>query len=348
MSNLTYQDVDNRFKLNGFQLTRSALCRSASFFIKEGEEHEKDVGIFILDWFDKRSYVEMYTSGTTGKPKLIRIEKQAMVNSALATGVFFKLKPGNKVLHCLPIKYIAGKMMLVRAFILGLDLDLVAPNSETLDHNKTLYDFSAMVPLQVQHSLKNLHKVKTLIIGGAKISSELEKELLKRSTTIYETYGMTETITHIAAKKIGEEAFRILSGVTIEQDDRNCLVITAPAIMVRKMVTNDVVKLLSPKTFIWLGRIDNIINSGGIKLIPELIEEKLRSSIKRRFFVAGKEDHDLGKKVILVIEGDQYTIEDTVFMVLDKYEKPKEIVFVPKFEETTSGKLQRKNTLALL
>lgn len=348
MSNLTYQNVHNRFKLNGFQLTRKDLCIMSSFFIKEGEDYEKWVGDFILDWFDNKPYIEMHTSGTTGQPKLIRIDKQAMVNSALATGDFFNLKPGDKVLHCLSTKFIAGKMMLVRGFILGLDLDLVAPNLDTLDYNETIYDFCAMVPLQVQNSLNSLHKVKTLIIGGAKVNSELEKKIKKSSAKVFETYGMTETITHIAAKKIGEEAFKVLANVIIEQDDRDCLVVTVPTVVSEKIITNDVVKLVAPDQFIWLGRIDNVINSGGIKLIPELIEQKLSGSIKDRFFVAGKEDATLGQKLILVIEGDKYSVDDSIFNILDKYEKPKEIYFVPKLEETESGKLQRKNTLSLL
>lgn len=348
MSNLTYQNVHNRFKLNGFQLTREDLCRVASFFIKEGEEYEKSVGVFILDWFDEKPYIEMNTSGTTGKPKLIQVEKQAMINSALATGDFFGLSPEDKVLHCLPTKFIAGKMMLVRGFILGLDMDMVAPYADPLDHNETTYDFVAMVPVQVQHSLKRLDKVKKLIVGGAKVNKELEAKLIKLSTEVYETYGMTETITHIAAKRVGEEAFKTLLHIMISQDDRDCLVITAPKVAKEKVVTNDLVKLVSENEFIWLGRIDNVINSGGIKWIPEVIEEKLIGSIKGRFFIASKEDNVLGEKLILIVEGEKQIIEDSVFDHLDKYEKPKEIFFVSKFEETGSGKLQRKKTLELL
>ena len=146
------------FKLDGFHLDREDLCRVAYSFIKEGEDFEKPVGHFLLDWFDDRPFIEMKTSGTTGEPKVIRIEKQAMVNSALATGDFFDLMPGNKALQCLPVKYIAGKMMFVRGFILGLDMDFVAPTSTPLFNNDTDYDFVAMVPLQAQHSLKELKK----------------------------------------------------------------------------------------------------------------------------------------------------------------------------------------------
>ncbi|MFV8392789.1 AMP-binding protein [Flavobacterium sp. LB2P6] len=342
---ITHHNVHNLFKLNGFHLNRNDLCRVAYSFIKEGEEFEKSVGDFILDWFDNKSYVEMNTSGTTGTPKLIRVDKQAMVNSAIATGDFFDLKPGDKALHCLPTKYIAGKMMFVRGFILGLDVDFVAPSSHPMLYNDTKYDFVAMVPLQAQNSLSPLKNVKKMIVGGAKMSNALEKELSKLKTEVYETYGMTETITHIAAKKIGEEAFSVLPNIKISQDDRNCLVIDALKISNDSIVTNDLVELVGENQFVFLGRIDNVINSGGIKLIPEKIEDKLSDKINSRFFVTGKEDPVLGEKLVIVIEGEQQILDDSIFDGLDKYEKPKEVFYVSKFSETESGKIKRKEII---
>lgn len=345
MSNPTYENVHNLFKLNGFHLNREDLCRVAYSFIKEGEDFEKPVGDFLLDWFDGKPYIEMQTSGTTGTPKIISVSKQAMVNSALATGDFFDLQPGNKALHCLPVKFVAGKMMLVRAMILGLDLEFVAPSSHPLRNNDYDYDFVAMVPLQAQNSISELKRVKKMIVGGAKINNSLEKQLIKQKTEAFETYGMTETITHIAAKKVGEKAFTVLPDVTISYDDRNCLVIHAPRISDEVIVTNDIVELINENQFIFLGRMDNVINSGGIKLIPEQIEEKLAGKIDVRFFIASKEDKELGEKVILVVEGEKQTIDDAIFDDLDKYEKPKEILFVPKFKETANGKVLRKESL---
>ncbi|RTY81047.1 O-succinylbenzoic acid--CoA ligase [Flavobacterium sp. LS1P28] len=342
VNTITYQNVHNLFKMNGYHLNRNDLCRVAYSFIKEGEEYEKAVGDFILDWFDNKSYLELNTSGTTGIPKVIRIEKQAMVNSAIATGDFFDLQPGNKALHCLPTKYIAGKMMFVRSFILGLDIDFVAPSSHPLLNNETKYDFVAMVPLQAQNSLTMLKNVKKMIVGGAKMNKTLEKGLCKLKTKVYETYGMTETITHIAAKEIGEMAFSVLPNIKIAKDDRDCLVINAPKISSEAIVTNDIVELINENQFIFLGRIDNIINSGGIKLIPEQIEEKLATMIHSRFFVTAKQDLVLGEKLVLIIEGEQQIIAETVFDVLDKYEKPKEVLFVAKFAETQNGKIKRK------
>lgn len=346
MTNPTYENVHNLFKLNGFHLDREDLCRVAYSFIKEGEDFEKPVGDFLLDWFDSKSYIEMQTSGTTGTPKIISVSKQAMVESALATGDFFELNPGNKALQCLPVKYVAGKMMLVRAMILGLDLEFVAPSSHPLKNNEIDYDFVAMVPLQSQNSIPELKKVKKMIVGGAAVNKTLEKQLLKLPTEVYETYGMTETITHIAARKLGEKAFTVLPNVTISYDDRNCLVIHAPRISDEVIITNDIVELVNENQFIFIGRMDNVINSGGIKLIPEQIEEKLAGKINERFFIGSKPDNELGEKVILVVEGEKKDFDASLYDGLDKYEKPKEVIFVPKFKETPNGKIMRKETIA--
>ncbi|WP_293872071.1 AMP-binding protein, partial [Flavobacterium sp.] len=323
MNSPTYENVHNQFKLNGFHLDREDLCRVAYSFIKEGEDFEKPVGDFLLDWFDSKSYIEMQTSGTTGAPKTISVKKQAMVDSALATGDFFDIIPGNKALQCLPVKYVAGKMMLVRAMILGLDLEFVAPSSHPLKNNEITFDFVAMVPLQAQNSLSELKKVKKMIVGGAAVSKTLEKQLLKLPTEVFETYGMTETITHIAARRLGEKAFTVLPNVTISYDERNCLVIHAPRISSEVIITNDIVELINENQFIFLGRMDNVINSGGIKLIPEQIEEKLAGKINQRFFITSKPDDELGEKVILVIEGNTQNYDDLLYEELDKYEKPK-------------------------
>jgi len=345
MLELTHKNVHNHFRINGYHLNATDLCRVAYDYIKEGDSNEQAIGEFLLDWFDHKDYIEMRTSGTTGLPKTVKLEKQAMIQSALATGDFFELEPRNKALLCLPVKFVAGKMMLVRSLILGLDLDVVTPSTEPLALNETKYDFVAMVPLQVQNSIEELVNVKKLIIGGAKLDSALEAKLLPLKTEIYETYGMTETITHIAAKKLGESVFTVLPNVKIAQDDRGCLVITVPSISDEPIVTNDLVEIIRENQFIFLGRIDNVINSGGVKLIPEQIEAKLIEKLDSRFFVTGIPDVTLGEKLILVIEGEKQDFAADFFDVLDKYERPKEIVFVPKFKENENGKLLRKPSL---
>lgn len=345
MLKLTHHNVHNYFKLNGYHLNGKELSRIAYSYIKEGDFYEQVIGEFLLDWFDNKDYIEVTTSGSTGLPKQVKLEKQAMIQSALATGDFFGLKPGDKALLCLPTQFIAGKMMLVRSLILGLDIDVVEPSLTPLARNKTKYDFVAMVPLQVQNSIKELKNVKKLIVGGAKMDASLEEKLLSSKTKIYETYGMTETITHIAAKRIGEKAFSVLPNVKIYRDERECLVISVPSISDEPIVTNDLVELINDNQFIFVGRIDNIINSGGVKLVPEQIEAKLVGKIKSRFFVTGVPDITLGEKLILVVEGEKQEFTPDFFDFLEKYEKPKEIVFVPKFKETGNGKMLRKPSL---
>ncbi|OXB03191.1 AMP-binding protein [Flavobacterium pectinovorum] len=345
MLQLTHKNVHNYFKINGYHLTADELRRVGYDYIKEGDANDRAIGEFLLDWFDDKDYIEMRTSGTTGLPKVVKLQKQAMIQSALATGDFFELEPRDKALLCLPVKFIAGKMMLVRSFILGLDLDIVDPSTHPLALNTTKYDFVAMVPLQVQNSIEALQNVKKLIVGGAKMDSSLEEKVLPLKTEVYETYGMTETITHIAARRVGENVFTVLPNVKIVQDDRGCLVITVDTISEEPIVTNDLVEIIREDQFIFLGRIDNVVNSGGVKLIPEQIEAKLIDKINSRFFVTGIPDTVLGEKLILVIEGEKQDFATDFFDVLDKYEKPKEIVFVPKFKENENGKLLRKPSL---
>ena len=347
MQEITYKKIHSSFKLNGIHITRDEMFYVAYCFIKEGKPFEQHIGTFLLDWFDEKPYIELTTSGSTGVPKVVRIDKQAMLDSALATGDFFGLEPGDTMLHCLPTNYVAGKMMWVRSFILGLEMKFVEPNSNPLDKIDETFDFCAMIPLQAKNSLKKLKqkRIKKLIIGGVKIHKALEDELVKLPIDIYETYGMTETITHIAAKKIGSVAFTTLPNVTVSSDNRECLVIKAKKISKNEIVTNDIVKLISDTQFIWEGRFDNVINSGGIKLIPEQIEDKLSTRIPRRYFVIGKDDVVLGEKAVLYIEGEPFDIEESVFNVLNKFEIPKEVVFIPKFKETATGKIMRKESV---
>ena len=334
-----------KFKLNGNSYTQNSLIIWAIENQTSQKENVKEISAFILNWFDTNQFVLVQTSGTTGKPKIIEIEKQSMVNSALATGHFFALSSSDNVLCCLPVKYIAGKMMVVRAMVLGLELDLVEPNSNPLENNKN-YDFVAMVPLQVENSLERLYKVKVLLIGGAKLNKELELKLIENKINAYESYSMTETVTHIALKKIGNSSFKCLPNVNVEVDSRNCLVVHAPRIAKHQLITNDIVDLISNDEFIWKGRIDNVINSGGIKLFPEIIEEKLDPFFHQRFFIAGIPDSSLGEKVVMVIEGKPFNIPTPIFDVLDKYEIPKKHYFVSKFLETETGKIKRKEILS--
>ncbi|MEL4308514.1 AMP-binding protein [Joostella sp. CR20] len=356
----SFDKIHLKFKLNGTYFDREDLKEVAYSFVKEGEDYEQSIGNFLMDWLDAKDHLFVRTSGSTGTPKHIKIQKQFMVNSAIASGDFFGISVGDTALHCLPAAYIAGKMMLVRAMILGLEIDLVAPTLHPLEEIEEQYDFSAMIPLQVSNSLNKINNIKQLIVGGAPVTKDLVESVQDKSTQVFETYGMTETVTHIAAKKINNFSasesidsahFKILPNVTISTDKRGCLVIDAPYIAEETIVTNDIVTLISESEFDWKGRYDNVINSGGVKLIPEQIEKKLAKVISQRFFVYGLNDAELGEKLILVIEGKaQEALKTSVkeLKSLEKFEHPKAIYFTDKFEETANGKLLREATVEKL
>ncbi|MGF1560422.1 MAG: AMP-binding protein [Flavobacteriaceae bacterium] len=354
--------IHQRFKLNGTSYNDGQLKELAYSFIKEGQAYEQEIGAFMLDWLDQRDTIAVKTSGSTGTPKKILLRKQHMINSARATADFFGLKAGSSALLCLPAQYIAGKMMLVRAFVSGLELDCVVPSATPLAATQKIYDFCAMVPLQLENSLHNIEKLKKLLVGGAPMALQLKNQVQLSSTQIYETYGMTETITHVAVNHINskktlgpsgvESIFTALPNVHFEKDNRDCLVITAPKVSENPVITNDIVNLISETQFEWLGRIDNVINSGGIKLFPEQIEAKLSELISNRFFVIGLFDKNLGQKLVLIVEGkiniELLTKEIAALSSLGEYEVPKTIYNLPKFLETETGKILRNENLQLI
>ena len=197
------------------------------------------------------------------------------------------------------------------------------------------------------------------MVGGAVVSRKLKDKIQKCPSNIFETYGMTETVTHIAARRLNNfdrspiskeewHYFTAMTNVRISQDLRGCLVIDAPFVSSKELITNDLVKIHSETTFDWLGRIDNVINSGGVKIFPEQIESKLSEFMDQRYLIASEEDETLGQRVILVIEGGQHDLDKTIFKVLDKFEVPKQIYYLPTFVDTFSGKVQREETLKLI
>ncbi|MBT8186602.1 MAG: AMP-binding protein [Croceitalea sp.] len=344
--------IHPQFRLNGQDITPDILSDMAYSLIKEGEGDEMAMGEFLMDWLSSRRTITVKSSGSTGTPKTIKLQKSHMIKSATATGAFFGLNAGDNALLCLPVEYIAGKMMLVRAMVLGLHLDAVDPSSEPLRFTSKNYDFCAMVPMQLSNSIKQLSQVNKLIVGGAPLSKKIKSCLSKQSTKVYETYGMTETITHIAAKPIDQDSFEVLPNVGITKDNRGCLVIDAPEIGCNNLITNDLIDLLDNKHFKWLGRFDNIINSGGVKLMPEHIEAKLSQVIDVPFFVGGMPDVNLGEKLVLVVKGqvDEELLMDNIKALksVAKYEVPKDIYKLPQFLMTDTNKIMRKKTLALI
>lgn len=334
-----------------FQLNSKSFS-SVDEILEYSKSISTEIHGFFLDWFSDEKTIIVQTSGSTGIPKSIQLKKELMINSAETTGDFFNLQENITALSCLPTEYIAGKMMLIRALTLGWNLDIIEPNSNPLEKVNKQYDFSAMVPLQLENSLSNIGLIKKVIVGGGAVSSSLQEKLQNISTQIFATYGMTETITHITIKKLNHikiypNFYQTLPNVTIYKDERNCLVIDAPKVADQIIFTNDVVRLISDTQFEWLGRFDNVINSGGIKLHPEKIEEKLSKIISNRFFVTGIKDEKLGEKLILIVEGKQQEIY-LQNAQLSKFEIPKEIYFIDQFIETKTGKIQRTKTMNLL
>ena len=348
--------LHSNFKLNGESFSSAeALKEVANHLVEKGNNDEPAIGKFILEWLDKNDYIAVKTSGSTGIPKTITLKKEHVFNSAQATINYFDLKENTKALLCLSSEYIAGKMMLVRAITAGWDLHIAAAEKKPLESLESNFDFTAMVPYQVFHSLTDLHKVKKLIIGGGAVSSTLEQQLQQVSTKVFATYGMTETISHIAVRPInGAEKsgiFSALPGVIFSQDQNNCLQIHAPEVSEEIVATNDVVALISPTSFKFLGRIDNVVNTGGVKVHPETVEEKLSHHIAGTFFIGSEKDDALGEKVILIIESEEMqSLENysELFKTLSAYEKPKKIYTVPQFIYTETGKVKRAEVLKKL
>jgi len=359
---MAFQNKYTSLRINGTFYDKRALVALVENPKKESPLWQQSLYQFIAEWLNDSDTVVVQTSGSTGTPKQIRLPKAAMVNSAKMTGQYFNFKQGQSALLCLPCNYIAGKMMVVRSFVWGLDLQLVEPVGNPMETIEQGIDFAAMVPLQVTHMLAKTPEkaafLSQLIIGGGKVSAILNEALQELATKCYATYGMTETISHIAIQKLNgpnkSATFQVLPKVDLSLDKRNCLVIDAPAVALAPIVTNDIVRLIGPTQFEWLGRFDNVINTGGIKVSPEQIEKRLEKIIKTRFFIHYLKDEKLGQKVILLIEDKPWTerqrtdYEQKTHKLLIKYERPKQLFFVEKFVETPTKKVHRLKTKALL
>lgn len=315
-----------------------------------------EVFTFLKEWFDEKNYVTGYTSGSTGTPKEIRLDKDDMRASAALTNTFFGICSESLLLLCLSVSYIAGKMMVVRALEAGADLCVVKAGSHPMQESNPAItemkiDLAAMVPMQVEESLRvpsekaDFRYIRQLLIGGAPVSAELEKRLQNIPTLCYATYGMTETVSHIALRKLHCDSYFALGNVTFSTDERGCLIIHAPHLHSRHFVTNDLVELSDEHHFKWLGRFDNVINSGGLKFFPEIIENKISSLLTCRFFITSQPDERLGQRIILLLEGgkqdDVNELLQNMRKILSAYEMPRAILTCSSFRETTSGKIMR-------
>ncbi|MBN1549019.1 MAG: AMP-binding protein [Syntrophaceae bacterium] len=336
-------------------LIKMALARQTD---ADSASWEKSFWRFISDWFSEATHTTVQTSGSTGAPKILKIKKEYFINSARMTLDHLGIIPGMSALLCLPPEYIAGKMMVVRAAVGELELRVIPPQVDRIMEAGLETDFCAMVPLQVEAILnrlegsKQLEQIRCLLIGGAPISVALEKRISGLGNRIYATYGMTETVSHIALRRIsGPErapSYRILPGVKVATDENDCLIINAPGLAKGLVRTTDIVRMVGNAEFEILGRRDNIINSGGIKFSPEIIEKKLAPLIADRFIVSSQPDTSLGEKMILIIEAsgcDRYNLDvlrQGLQQILHPYECPKGVFFLDAFPSVGNDKISRK------
>ncbi|MCX8532725.1 AMP-binding protein [Chryseobacterium luquanense] len=316
-------------------------------------EFEKKVFFFVEEWLSDSKTVKVQTSGSTGAPKIFEIEKEKMLNSAEMTCNFLELKNNDTALLCLPVEYISGKMMIVRSFERKLKLFISDSSLKPLENLDQEIDFCAMTPLQVENSLDKIHFIKKLIIGGAAVSESLKKKitqtllLFHSSTKIYETYGMSETLSHIALKEIYpkyDDYFTVFEKINISVDEKGCLKIHAPKLNSEILQTNDLVEITNGNQFKYLGRIDNVINSGGAKIFPEQLEALVKKEIPNEAVFLGMKDESLGQRLILVIEGKESELINQKLSIINyqqKFHKPKEIIFVEKIPRTPNGKVNR-------
>ena len=309
---------------------------------------DNNVAEFLRQWNDKTDYIEAHTSGSTGKPKTIRLLKADMKASASSTCRYFGIGRGSLMVCPLSADYIAGKMMIVRALVSGADLIMEHPsNRPQIDSDRTI-DLVPIVPSQLPGLIETSRRrqINNVIIGGAPLSTADETTLSGVSFAAFATYGMTETCSHVALRRLcyKDNSYEALPGYTFSTDSRSCLVIETGVQSFGSLVTNDIVELFDPRHFVWKGRFDNVIISGGLKVHPEEVESAIGNLIDARYYISGSSDPKWGSKVVLNIEADPFDTTDLLAELREKlqpHELPREVVFHKVFRQTSSGKIIR-------
>lgn len=295
------------------------------------------------------------TSGTTGPSKEIVLSRAQILTSANNTSRYFNIENSSKLLNCLPTDFVSGRLMMARAFVSGAELIWVEPSLNPLQ-NYIDVNFAAFTPAQVFSIMMNKESkayfkgIDKVIIGGGEISSALENELLDCPNLVFATYGMTETLTHVAVRKIGTDIYQsVYSEVVFSANEDGCLVIDLPYINNKSIFTKDLVEIMDDHSFIWKGRLDNMINTGGVKLYPESLERKIVDSgmlKQEEFYISSQQDEAFGQIPVIVMLkasniGDVVALLQRINGLLNKYEMVKHVVFLDKFEYTPTGKLRR-------
>lgn len=298
------------------------------------------------------------TSGTTGPPKRFTIVKRDLVMSARLTGAAFGLRPGDRVLHCLPGQFVAGKLMLVRAMALGLDLHLIDPRGSVLDNLKVpdRFRFAAMVPLQLHRAMQEdkarvERQFDTILLGGGPVSDALLEDLRSLRVNVLLSYGSTETVTHVALRPLNGPAatdhFTAIGQCHFARDPRGCLVAYTPHLRAQQHVTNDLVELIDDTRFRWLGRWDNVVLSGGKKIFPEQLEARTAGLLPYPHYFTHVPDPVLGQAVMLVLETELPQeqvlpeVMEKLMAALHPHEWPRRVQALRRIQRTASGKIIR-------
>ncbi len=315
---------------------------------------DKDLYPFLIEWQGDSSHISTNTSGSTGIPKKISLQKTHMIVSGNASIDFFNLKTGDTFLICLPIKTIGGKMMLIRSILSKGKIIIIKPSKNPIKELDVNIDFCALTPFQLAKSLEenlNINYIDKLIIGGGPVNESLVEKIENIKTKCYHTYGMTETISHIAVKKLNYTKkkldFKCLNHVQISVNNKGNLIIKSKDIGIESMTTNDIVKITGNESFKWIGRSDNIVNSGGVKISPERIEYELSKKLPfDSFFITSIYDSKLVEKLIIISKSTTTitTIRSAIESIKDNILRPKDIYLIDEFKYTISNKINRKLT----
>ncbi|MCF2494612.1 AMP-binding protein [Dyadobacter chenhuakuii] len=324
---------------------------------------------FMQSWLNGQHTFTLQTSGSTGAPKPIQIHRSQLIASAQMTGKALGLRSGTRALVCLNVHYIAGLMMLVRGMELDWEMTVIEPSANPLlDVNRLdTFDFTALVPLQLGTILENsktenqVNRLGTVLLGGAPVNVSLQRKIESLSVPVYQSYGMTETVSHIALRRLNggnfSEDYQFLPNIVFGTDDRGCLHISGPVTNGEVVQTNDLVEIAG-NTFKWIGRADNVINSGGVKIVLDKVDATVGKvffdlKIGNAFFNWFVSDEKLGQKLILVVEGTGNTFQakdmiEEIRKSLSAYETPKHVYFVQHFNKTTTDKVDKRRTVQQL
>lgn len=318
---------------------------------------EEELRKFESLWRSDDPFLYAATSGSTGTAKNIRLPKEGMINSAVMTCSFLKLPKASTALLCMPLKFIGAKMVVVRAMVASLKLAVVNPSSHPLEHLNFSPFFAAMTPAQVMNCFDNEHDygilkgIRKLIIGGGPVTGALNEKISSLENDVYSTYGMTETLSHIALKQlcpVCQDNYHLFEGVDLSLSDRNTLIINAPGLGVYNLVTNDIAVIHEDRSFSILGRSDNTINSGGIKIQIEVAESILAKTFKFDFAITAVPDNILGQKVVMLCTNrNTQKIKTECKELLPKYWSPKNVIYAEAIPKTATGKIARSEVKKL-